>query len=303
MKNLVDRFLLYIKTRFGFSKNTERAYRKDISEFLDFLTSIGIDDPKNLDSIVLRKYLAFVSQKNLAKNTIIRKISSVRSFVSFLSREKLIDRNPFEVLTLPKKEKNLPSFLTEDEIDKLINYNRPDYVLSIEPNYPFAFRDFAILMLLYSSGLRRSELVGLNFGDVDLISGFVRVFGKGRKERIVPVGDNALKALVDYIDSLPEENKKPSSPLFTNKNGLRLSDTAIFLILKKMARRARFTRPLRPHMLRHTFATHLINNGCDIRAVSEMLGHASLSTTQVYTHLTIDRLKDVHKKYHPRNSS
>lgn len=302
MENLIDKFLIHIKTRLGFSKHTERAYRKDISEFISFLKSVNINIPSKIDSIILRKYLSSLTLKGFSKNTLIRKISSIRSFISFLVLERIIETNPFEVLLLPKKDKNLPLFLTEDEIERLIDYNKPDAVLKLNPNYPFAFRDFALLMLLYSSGLRRSEAVGLNVGDVDIISGFVRVFGKGRKERIVPVGQNALKALIDYIDTLPDHKKIPSSPLFTNKSGKRLSDTAVFLILKKMATRARFTRPLRPHMLRHTFATHLINNGCDVRAVSEMLGHSSLSTTQVYTHLTIDKLKEIHNKYHPRNS-
>ncbi len=302
MKNLVDRFLIHIKTRLGFSKHTERAYRKDIVDFILFLENLKINNPSDIDSVVLRRYLSELSSRKLSKNSLIRKISSVRSFISFLTLEGFIKSNPFEVLLLPKKEKNLPSFLTEDEMTRLLKYNSPDYVLSKQPNYPFAFRDYAILMLLYSSGLRRSEIAGLNVGDVDLVGGYVRVYGKGRKERIVPFGDNALKAIEDYLQTLPPEKKNYSSPLFINKDGSRLSDTAIFLIVKKMAVRARFTRPLRPHMLRHTFATHLINNGCDIRAVSEMLGHSSLSTTQIYTHLTIERLKEVHKKFHPRDS-
>ena len=303
MVNLVDRFILHIKTRLGFSKHTERAYRKDLYEFISFLSSIKVDLPSKIDRVVLRRYLSFLALKGFSRNTLIRKISSVRSFVSFLVLEKILQTNPFEVLLLPKKDKNLPSFLTEEEIIKLIDSNRPDVVLKSNPNYPFAFRDFALLMLLYSSGLRRSELVGLNIGDVDLVSGFVRVFGKGRRERIVPVGENAIKAILDYLETLPDDKKNPSSPLFINKYGQRLSDTYVFLLLRKMAKRARFTRPVKPHMLRHTFATHLINNGCDIRAVSEMLGHSSLSTTQVYTHLTIEKLKEIYNRYHPRSRS
>lgn len=301
MRNLADRFLLHIKTRFGFSKNTDRAYRKDIYDFILFLEKLNIKEPQEIDSIILRRYISELSSKNLSRNSLIRKNSSLRSFISFLVTEGIIKSNPFELLTLPKKQKTLPSFLTPQEIDRLINFNRPDYVLSREPDYPFAFRDYAIMMLLYSSGLRRSELVALNVGDVDIVSGYVRVYGKGRKERIVPAGDNAIKAVRDYLDTLPSDKKSSTSPLFTNKDGRRLSDTAVFLIIKKMAARARFTRPLKPHMLRHTFATHLLNNGCDIRAVSEMLGHSSLSTTQLYTHLTIERLKEIHRKFHPRD--
>ncbi len=302
MRNLLDKFILHIKTRLGFSKNTERAYRRDVGDFISFLEALKIASPLDIDNIILRRYLSELSSKGLSRNSLIRKVSSVRSFMSFLTLEGLIKSNPFDVLLLPKKEKKLPSFLTYEELDKLLKYNSPDYVLSREPNYPFAFRDYALVMLLYSSGLRRSEVVGLNVGDVDLIGGYVRVYGKGRKERIVPVGNNALKAIENYLNTLPIDKKTYSSPLFTNKYGGRLSDTSVFLIIKKMALRARFTRHLKPHILRHTFATHLINNGCDIRAVSEMLGHSSLSTTQVYTHLTIERLKEVHRKFHPRNS-
>lgn len=297
---LIDRFLLHIKTRLGFSKNTERAYRRDLLDFKEFIFSSGIKDIRYIDSVVLRRYLSTLSLKGLSKNSIIRKVSSIRSFISYLLSEGVIERNPFDMIVIPKKEKKLPSFLTEDEIERLIEYNKPDRVLSKEPNYPFAFRDYAILMLMYSSGLRRGEVSRLNIGDVDLLSGFVRVYGKGRKERIVPIGDNAIKAISDYLDTLPESERASYMPLFKNKNNLRLSDTSIFLIIKKMAKRARFTRPLKPHMLRHTFATHLIDHGCDVRAVSEMLGHSSLSTTQIYTHLSVERLKEIHNKFHPR---
>jgi len=298
MEAALERFIVYGKTQLGFSKHTEKAYRIDLNEFIDFLKKNGIDKIDLIDVILIRKYLSYLATKNLKKNSIIRKISAVRSFINYLYENKIIKLNPFDVINIPKKEQTLPYFLTEEEVEVLIDANTPDKVLSKELNYKFAFRDYALLMLLYSSGLRRSEAVGLNVGDVDFISGFVRVYGKGRKERIVPVGENALKAIKKYLDTRPDV--VASSPLFVNKDGKRLSSTSVFLILLKMARRARFTRKIKPHMLRHSFATHLLNHGCDIRGVSQMLGHSDLSTTQIYTHLSIEHLKKVYNKYHPR---
>jgi integrase/recombinase XerC len=298
MEAALERFIIYGKTQLGFSKHTEKAYRIDLNEFIDFSKKNGVDKIDLIDVILIRKYLSYLATKNLKKNSIIRKISAVRSFINYLYENKIIKLNPFDVINIPKKEQTLPYFLTEEEVEVLIDANTPDKVLSKEPNYKFAFRDYSLLMLLYSSGLRRSEAVGLNVGDVDFISGFVRVYGKGRKERIVPVGENALKAIKKYLDTRPDV--VASSPLFVNKDGKRLSSTSVFLILLKMARRARFTRKIKPHMLRHSFATHLLNHGCDIRGVSQMLGHSDLSTTQIYTHLSIEHLKKVYNKYHPR---
>ena len=298
MEAALERFIVYGKTQLGFSKHTEKAYRIDLNEFIDFSKKNGVDKIDLIDVILIRKYLSYLATKSLKKNSIIRKISAVRSFINYLYENKIIKLNPFDVINIPKKEQTLPYFLTEEEVEVLIDANTPDKVLSKEPNYKFAFRDYALLMLLYSSGIRRSEAVGLNVGDVDFISGFVRVYGKGRKERIVPVGENALKAIKKYLDTRPDV--VASSPLFVNKDGKRLSSTSVFLILLKMARRARFTRKIKPHMLRHSFATHLLNHGCDIRGVSQMLGHSDLSTTQIYTHLSIEHLKKVYNKYHPR---
>jgi tyrosine recombinase XerC len=297
MKNLIEKFLLYGKTQLAFSRHTEKSYLYDLNEFADFCGRNGALSEKDITSVVIRKYLSDISLKKFSRNTVIRKLSAVRSFINYLIENNIITQNPFDFITTPKKQHTLPSFLTEEEVRKLIEANTPDKILSKDPEYPFAFRDYAILMLLYSSGLRRSELVGLNIGDVDFFSGFVRVYGKGRKERTVPFGDHAFKALKDYIDTRTDTS--PSSPLFLNKSGKRLSDTAVFLILKKLARRAKFTRKIKPHMLRHSFATHLLNNGCDIRGVSEMLGHSSLATTQIYTHVSIEKLKEVYNKAHP----
>lgn len=297
MELLLEKFLTYAKTQLSFSKHSEKAYNFDISEFIEFCYKNNVKKPDEITGILIRKYISGLTLKKLSKNTIIRKISAVRSFMKYLFENRIIKSNPFDVIVIPKKDKTLPSFLTEEEVEKLIEENKPEKVLSRDLNYPFAFRDYAILMLLYSSGIRRSELVNLNVGDVDFFSGFIRVYGKGRKERMVPVGENALKAINDYLKT--RNDVVPSDPLFLNKKGGRLSDTSIFLLLNKMAKRARFTRKIKPHMLRHSFATHLLNNGCDIRVVSEMLGHSSLSTTQIYTHLSIEKIKEVYNKSHP----
>jgi len=298
METILERFIIYGKTQSYFSKNTEKAYHRDITEFIEFAKKNGVTDASNINTILIRKYLSYLSTKNLKKNSIIRKISSLRSFINYIYENNILKSNPFDAINIPKKEQTLPYFLTEKEVELLIEANTPDKILAKNPQYIFAFRDYAILMLLYSSGLRRSEIVGLNVGDIDFFSGFVRVYGKGRKERMVPIGENALKAIKKYLDTRVDFNA--SSPLFINKNGSRLSSTSVFLILQKMAKRARFTRKIKPHMLRHSFATHLLNHGCDIRAVSHMLGHSDLSTTQIYTHLSIEHLRKVYNKYHPR---
>lgn len=298
MEIAIKRFLLYGKTQLSFSSHTERAYKSDLVDFSKFCIENGIKSENEINSILVRKYLSHISSLNVSRNTIIRKISAVRSFINYLFENKIINNNPFELISIPRKHKTLPSFLTEEEISRLFEENDPEKILLKEKKYPFALRDYALLSVLYSSGLRRSEVVGLNIGDVDLLSGFIRVYGKGRKERIVPLGDNAAKALKNYLEH--RSDRTGASPLFVNGKGQRLSDTSVFLILKKMAKRARFTRKIKPHMLRHSFATHLLNNGCDIRGVAEMLGHQSLATTQVYTHVSVERLKEVYNKSHPR---
>jgi integrase/recombinase XerC len=216
-----------------------------------------------------------------------------------LISKNIIEDNPFALINMPKKEKNLPRFLTEEEMFKLLDLNVPIEVLSKNLNYKFAFRDYAIVMLIYSSGLRRSEVSNLNIGDIDIYSGFVRVVGKGMKERTVPVGDNAMEAIKKYLET--RKDRQAYDPLFLDNKNKRLTDAGIAYVLKKMAKRARFAREINPHAIRHSFATHMLNNGCDIRAIQEMLGHKNLATTQIYTHLSIEHLKEIYDKFHPRS--
>ncbi|HNW43389.1 MAG TPA: tyrosine-type recombinase/integrase, partial [Elusimicrobiales bacterium] len=211
----------------------------------------------------------------------------------------LLENDPFDLITLPKREKRLPHFLTEGEVGRLQDSNRPAAVDAQEKGYYFSLRDYAIFELMYSSGLRRSEASGLNVGDLDLYSGFARTLGKGARERLIPVGDKALAAVRLYLGTRPKPLAH-AQPLFLNYKNTRLSGAGIALIFRRMARRARFAKPMNPHAVRHSFATHLLDNGCDLKSVQEMLGHKNLQTTEIYTHVSLERLKEVYDKAHPR---
>jgi site-specific recombinase XerD len=299
MTLLVERFLLHLKAQRNFSRNTIKAYQFDLGEFLAYAAANRAAAPAALDRPLMRGYIAHVNERKVSRNTLLRKISAVRSFIHWLLETGQLATDPFDLITIPKKEKRLPRFMTEGEVGKLQDYNRPEEVEAREKGYYFALRDYALFELLYSSGLRRSEAAGLNIGDLDLFSGFARVMGKGSRERLVPVGDKALTAIRAYLDTRP----KPLAhglPLFLNHANGRLSGAGIALILKKMAKRARFARPVNPHSVRHSFATHLLDRGCDLKSVQEMLGHKNLQTTEIYTHVSLERLKEVYDKAHPR---
>lgn len=296
---LTDQFLLHLKAQRNFSRHTLKAYQYDLGEFLSYLAASGAPAPGALDRLVMRGFIARINGRKVSRNTLLRKISAVRSFTHYLMSNGLLENDPFDLITLPKREKRLPRFMTEGEVGRLQDANRPEAVDALEKGYYFSLRDYAIFELIYSSGLRRSEAAGLNIGDLDFYSGFARALGKGSKERLVPVGDKALAAIRAYLDTRP----KPSAhglPLFLNYRNTRLSDAAIALIFKKMARRARFAKPMNPHSVRHSFATHLLDHGCDLKSVQEMLGHKNLQTTEIYTHVSLERLKEVYDKAHPR---
>lgn len=299
MNLLAERFLLHLKAQRNFSRHTVRAYQADLREFLAFAAAAKAAAPAALDRPLMRGYIASVSERKVSRNTLLRKISAVRSFVAWLLETGQLATDPFDLITIPKKEKRLPRFLTEDEVGKLQDYNRPEEVEAREKGYYFALRDFALFELVYSSGLRRSEAAGLNVGDLDMYSGFVRVMGKGSRERLVPVGQKALEAVRAYLETRP----KPLAhglPLFLNHKNGRLTGSGIALVFRKLAKRARFARPMNPHAVRHSFATHLLDRGCDLKSVQEMLGHKNLQTTELYTHVSLERLREVYEKAHPR---
>ncbi len=310
MKVLIERFLLHIKSQLNFSRHTVRAYAADLAGFAAYADSEGAEFPGGFDRHLMRAYMAMLQEdRKNSRNTVIRKVSSARSFIRWLIAEGKLESDPFALLRAPKKEKRLPRFLTEGEVRKLYDYNAPasaggavrhGVIGQAGVKAALAPRDYAILALLYSAGLRRSEVTGLNIGDVDFYSGFARVMGKGSKERLVPVGDKALESLRAYLSSRPE-GRAPARPLFLNARGGRLSGHGLALIVKKLARQARFARSLNPHALRHSFATHLLDHGCDLRSLQEMLGHKNLETTQLYTHVSLERLKEVYDKAHPRS--
>jgi integrase/recombinase XerC len=252
-----------------------------------------------VDRIIIRKYLSVLHRKN-KKSSIARKISTLRSFFRYLVKEKLVSSNPAKAVSTPKVEKTLPATLTVDEAFRLME--SPDRHLkkvSEAEAKNGVLRDRAILELLYSSGLRVGELVGLNLKYLDLHLGIVRVMGKGRKERIVPVGNKAIEALKTYLDR--RGDPETEEPLFVNMRGGRLTSRSVGRLTKKYTRASGIVRKVSPHSLRHSFATHLLDGGADIREIQEMLGHASLSTTQRYIHISPGKLMEVYDKAHPRS--
>lgn len=290
-EHIVD-FLSYLRGTRRYSAHTLRAYDFDLNEF------VAVSQLQSLAGIergLIRAYIADLQKKkNLSRNSLLRKISAVRSLTRFLIERNLISDSPFVGLILPKKEKLLPKFMTEDEVSALLETSSSDAGRSL-------LRDRALLEILYSTGVRRAELSSLNIGDVDFNGGFLRVFGKGARERVVPVGNQALSILRSYLDSRP--SRHGGDPLFFNARGSRLSEQGIALIIKKWKNNLHWPKRLTPHMFRHSFATHLLNAGCDLRSLQEMLGHKNLSNTQIYTHVSLERLKEVYGKSHPRARS
>jgi len=287
------------------SPHTCRCYRRDLEGFEDFLKNSGMyltarGDVKieKVDRIAIRKYLSFLHRKN-KKSSIARKISTLRSFFKYLVKEQVISLNPAKTVSTPKVEKTLPTALTVDEAFRLMESPQSVSVKSSDRSEERGLRDRAILELLYSSGLRVSELVGLNSNQLDLDLGIVRVMGKGRKERIVPVGMKAIEALKAYFEE--RGMLKEEEPVFINSSGGRLTARSVGRLIKKYTRHSGIFRKVSPHSLRHTFATHLLDAGADIREIQEMLGHSSLSTTQRYTHVSMGKLMEVYDKAHPRS--
>ncbi|MBF0493785.1 MAG: tyrosine recombinase XerC [Candidatus Omnitrophica bacterium] len=283
------KFIKYLEIEKNYSEHTLRSYMSDIQELLFFLKDKGIPDVTHVD---IRAYLAGLKEKDSAKRTIVRKLAAVRSFFRFLSREKIVTRNPADSIFTPKLDKKLPNFLDETKIIDLITAPiRGD---------AGALRDRAILETLYSTGIRVSELVGLDTGNVDLFSGLIKVRGKGKKERIAMLGKQAQKALRDYLEERGIVGSAKTAVIFVNKGGTRLSDRSVRRLVNKYVKLASISQKISPHSIRHSFATHLLKNGADLRSVQELLGHKNISTTQIYTHLDTRRIKEIYDKAHPR---
>ncbi|MCX7724697.1 MAG: tyrosine recombinase XerC [Thermodesulfovibrio sp.] len=288
----ITKFLNYLRVQKGDSPHTFRAYKKDLEEFFEFAKV----EPEKVDPIVIRGFISEQILKGKSKTTVARKLSTLRSFFSYLYSEGLIKNNPARVVSSLKIKRNIPRFLTVDDAFRLVE-------APSEESFTVQ-RDRAILELFYSSGIRVSELCGLNIEDLDLKQGLIKVKGKGKKERIVPLGKKAKEALKKYlaIRHLVRIKKKISlddTPLFINNRGKRISDRQVRRIVEKYAKIIGVVEKVTPHTIRHTFATHLLMEGADLRVIQELLGHTSLSTTQIYTHVDLKHLLDVYDKAHP----
>lgn len=296
--NLQKKFLEYLQVEKNYSELTISCYAKDITLFYEFLQSKYQQgfQWQQISILDIRSYLAFLNQEHYAKRTVARRISSLRSFFKYLVRENYLEYNPFLKIATPKLDKKLPSFLDELEINEL---------LALPAHNVLGLRDQAVLELLYATGCRVSELVGLTLENVDLANRYVLLHGKGNKERIVPLGKISCDALQEYYDKSRKVilNKYAGSEhnyVFINSRGGILTDRSVRRILEKYINQLALHKKVSPHTIRHTFATHLLDHGADLRAVQELLGHVNLSTTQIYTHVTAERISDVYRHNHPR---
>lgn len=295
LKYDLEDFFHFLQIERGLSENTRQSYRRDLKQYFKFLTkNVKISSWDEITRSHITKFLYTLKSDGKSSATISRMISTIRSFHQFLLQENIVKSDPSYHIETPKKERTLPEVLSSQEIEALLN---------IKGNQPLDIRNKAMLELLYATGLRVSELISLNVSDLHLTMGFVRCIGKGDQERIVPLGDVAIEAIDRYLSDARSEliyRKKDPGKLFLNQHGRPLTRQGCWKIIKTIAKRANIHKRITPHMLRHSFATHLLENGADLRAVQEMLGHADISTTQIYTHVTRTRLKDIYKSYHPR---
>jgi integrase/recombinase XerD len=300
MRNLVKSFLNYLAIEKGFSVNTIGAYRNDLDQLAGFIEGTASAkgfkaDWTSVDRNLLISYIIDLKDRNYSSATVARKVAAVKSFFAFLVAERKIQNDPTENISSPKVNKSLPKPLSLQEVDALL-------AQPAKSSAPEAMRDVAMLELLYACGMRVSELVDLNVNDINLKASFVRCLGKGSKERIIPIHDRAIRSIKDYIsEGRPQLLKgKEEHALFLNRRGERLTRQGFWLILKGHAKAAGIKKAVTPHTLRHSFATHILNGGADLRSVQELLGHANISSTQIYTHLTSEHVRQSYDKAHPR---
>jgi len=293
----VNAFVVYLQLERGLSSNTWQAYQSDLDQCASFVSARrGRSDWPSVTSDDLTAWLHALAAKRLAPSSLARKLTALRTFCRFLVQEQRLPKDPSGLLVGAKQERRLPGALTAREVERLL--------LAPSGGDPFALRDRAILEVFYSSGLRVSELAHLTLQQIDLQQGFLRVFGKGSKERMVPLGSRAIDAVTRYLTAGRSHfvrPKKTGSQLFLSERGAGLSRITLWVIVKKYAKKAGITQAVKPHLLRHSFATHLLSGGADLRSIQEMLGHANLSTTEIYTSVSPDRIVDQHTRFHPRN--
>ncbi len=305
MERAIEDFGNHLATERNLSPHTRRSYLADLGQFRTFLAENGLfpaggSEPEQLaaiDHMAVRSFLGSLYRRQVRKVTIVRKIAALRTFFNYLMREGKVRVNPAEMVQAPKAEKYLPTFLPVEEMFALLNLTYPDDAAGI--------RDRAMLELFYSSGVRVSELTGLNLGDIDVQQGLVKVRGKGKKERIVPVGGQALRSLQDYLEKRSEWTRQAGGagedpPLFLSRNGCRITPRSVARILDQYVLQSGINKKVSPHTLRHSFATHLLDAGADLRSIQEMLGHENLSTTQKYTSVSVAKLMEIYDKAHPK---
>ena len=294
MDELISAFLDYLSVERGLSLNTIASYREDLKFYTGFLRMNKIDAISKITRNDITDFMFYQKDKGLAANSIARRLAAIRMFHRFLARERIVRTDPSSLVDSPKLGKKIPDTLSLAEVDALLT--QPD------TRDKQGMRDRAILEVLYATGMRVSEAVNLKSNNVNLSVGFLRCIGKGDKERVIPLGKKAINSIQRYIEyGRPKFLKNNTCDLlFLNRSGKRISRQSLWKIIRKYARQAKIKRPIRPHILRHSFATHLLERGADLRSVQEMLGHANISTTQIYTHINKDRLKSIHKMFHPR---
>ncbi len=295
MEQLITQFIDYLLVEKGLLKNTLYSYRIDLNQFVYYLKNINCNHILKINSKVLIGFINFLKGKNISARSISRKITTLKSFFKYLIIDKIIDKNPAIILESPKIGVHLPEYLTLNEIEKLLN--------TCHTENKYEMRDKAIIELMYSTGLRVSEISNLLINNINFTEKSIKIKGKGNKERIMPVGDIAISLVNSYlieIRPILKKKNKLNNNLFLNWKGGRLSRISIWKITKNHALKAGINKNISPHTLRHSFATHLLNNGADLRSVQELLGHSDISTTQIYTHLNYKKLKNSHAQFHPR---
>ncbi|MEW9500275.1 site-specific tyrosine recombinase XerD [Jeotgalibacillus marinus] len=294
MKDQLLDFIQFMIVEKGLSSNTVQSYERDLKAYLVYVEKVErVEAICEVKRVHILQFFAHLKAQGKSAKTIARHTSSIRSFHHFLMRERRCEQDPTEHLETPKSEKILPKVLSVEEVEQLLG--------AADLSKPSGYRDGAMLELMYATGMRVSELIGLNTDDANLEMGFIRCIGKGNKERIIPIGKVASEVLDIYIRQTRNQLRpKTTNALFLNQQGNRLTRQGFWKILKGLAKKAKIEKELTPHTLRHSFATHLVENGADLRAVQEMLGHADISSTQIYTHVSTKRIRDVYSKFHPR---
>jgi len=295
MKIFLNEYLAVLKLERNLSENTINSYKNDITNLFQFLENYNVNDPQRIKYSHLEEFFKFLKEAGLTNTSASRYHSSLKGFFSYLYQNKYITGNPVDKIPSPKLSKKLPEVLTINEMDAILS--QPDI------NDKFGLRDKALLELFYACGLRVSELINLKISGLYFKEEIIRVFGKGSKERLVPIGNSAIKWISEYLRQsrpLLEKKSKSENYLFLNIRGTKLSRMGVWKIVDRYVKKAKIDKEVHPHTFRHSFATHLLEGGADLRAVQEMLGHADISTTQIYTHIDRDYIKQVHRDFHPR---